>query len=162
MKEYYEDYKGNITLTEAEILANYFPEDTFKPEDCDTHVILKANFVNNIQNGAIYNITAYGFRKEPRVEYATRVGGDGCTHTIPIHWEEYIETEKTSTIAVIDVGGSKHNYYCLKEQLSQLIANCSSKDDIIFQRGLIAFILNEGVNSFNDEAIIKLFSQKED
>ena len=162
VKEYYEDYKGNITLTEAEILANYFPEDTFKPEDCDTHVILKANFVSNIKNGAIYTITAYGFRKEPRVDYATRVGGDGLTHTIPIPWEEYIETEKTSMIAVMDVGGSKHGYYSLRDQLSQLVANCSSKDDIIFQRGLIAFILNEGVNSFNPEAIIKLFSQKED
>lgn len=162
VKEYYEDYKGNITLSEAEVLANYFPEDTFKPEDCDTHIILKANHVGNIPNGSIFTITAYGFRKEPRVDYATRVGGDGLTHTIPIHWEEYIDTERTSTIAVVDVGGSKHNYYGLKDQLSQLISNCSSKDDIIFQRGLIAFILNEGVNSFNTEAIINLFSHKED
>ena len=61
----------------------------------------------------------------------------------------------------MDVGGDLNTYRNAKEQLSQLLSNYSTSSDIIYQRGLLAFPLKEGVTTINGEEIQKLFSHKE-
>lgn len=163
VKEYYKGYNGNNTPHEAETLANFFDDRLFMPEDCNTHIILKANHVTKVgKKGDIFDIAAYGFRKEPRVAYESRMGGDGYMHTIPIEWEEYIPVEKHTLFGMIEVGGDRFEYIAKKEQILQQLSANLLCNDIIYQRGLLSFLLKEDTNAFNAEELIKLFSHKED
>ena len=95
------------------------------------------------------------------MEVVPKVGGDGRVHGVPVHYFEYEEVEGTSQIVVINVGGDLNTYRNIQDQLAQLISNYSTSSDIIYQRGLLAFPINEGVTTINGEQIQKLFSHKE-
>lgn len=158
----YSDYQGNITMYEAEILANYMDVDIFKPMDCDTKVILKARYESKGKYFDFFKIDSYGFRKEPRVDYVEKKGGDGNWHTIPVHWFEYIPVEDEHRIAVINTNGTKQQFVYNREKINQLLSNYTKVDDIIYQRGLLSFPVE---NSFDDSMmgeLIKIFSQKEE
>ena len=155
-------YPANHTHQEAEVMANFMDEDVFKPEDCRTNIILKSEFVSK-QNGAdIFMMHAHGFRTEPRMEFVSKMGGDGHMHTIPVPWEEYIEVEKDTPIVLMDIGANKEEFYSNYDRFKSVISNCLGYDDIIYQRGLVAFPLTEGTTSFNGNELKKLFSHKED
>ena len=155
------DYKGTVPLYEAEILSNFMDPQFFEPEDCDTNLILKASFNSRQGKVNIFDIHSYGFTKIPMMEVVPTLGGDGRMHGVPVHYFEYEKVEKDSQVAVINVGGDLNTYRSVKEQLLQLLSNYSMSSDIIYQRGLLAFPLNEGVTTIDGEQIIKLFSHKE-
>ncbi len=154
-------YKGTVTLYEAEVLANFMDPEFFRPEDCDTNQILKASFAMCHGDVNIFNIKSYGFKEIPMMEVVPKLGGDGRMHGVPVHYFEYEAVEGEKQIAVINVGGDLNIYRNIKEQLAQLLSNYSMSSDIIYQRGLLAFPLNEGVTTINGEEIQKLFSHKE-
>ena len=160
--EYDKEYKGSVTEYEAEVLVNFMSVDLFKPEDCDTNVILKAKLLQCNRDVNIFEITSHGFHMDPRVDLIPKVGGDGRTHMVPVHWYEYIPVEAKGATVVINVGGTKQQYDAIKDRISELVSNYSMSSDIIYQRGLLSFPLKEGVTSINANEIIKLFSQKED
>ena len=154
-------YKANNTAYEAEVLANFMDEDIFKPEDCNTHLILKAEFVRKIGKLDIFNIHSYGFHLEPQVEIVNKMGGDGFMHPIPVHWDEYIKVEADNLIALIDVGGNEQDYINHQSAISQLLSTYNKGNDIIYQRGLLSFPLkDENINTSLEE-LIKMFSHKE-
>ena len=159
---YKKENRPSTTPYEAEVLGNYFDTKHFKPEDCETDIILKAELASKGPNGDIYNMTAHGFRLEPRVEYVSKMGGDGCMHSIAVPWQEYIPVEKTTQMVLLNVGGNKETFMQNSQKIYEYISNYSTSNDIIYQRGLLAFILREDVTSFNGSALIKLFGQKED
>lgn len=160
------EYKGhcpsNYTAYEAEVLCNYMDEDVFKPEKCDTSVILKATFIAKQGPVDIFNIHSYGFEKVPRVEYVTKMGGDGHLHTIPVHWFEYILVEKDTPIAMLYVGGSRPSFNQNFSAVKELLSTCALSDDIIYQRGLLAFALGDNTLSLDSNALIKITSHKEE
>ena len=136
-------------------------EDIFKPEDCNTHLILKAEFVRKIGKLDIFNIHSYGFHLEPQVEIVNKMGGDGFMHPIPVHWDEYIKVEADNLIALIDVGGNEQDYINHQSAISQLLSTYNKGNDIIYQRGLLSFPLkDENINTSLEE-LIKMFSHKE-
>lgn len=155
------DYKGDVPLYEAEILSNFMELDHFMPEECDTNLILKASFNSKVGKVNIFDIHSYGFKKIPMLEVVPTLGGDGRMHGVPVHYFEYEKVEKDSQVAVIRVEGDRKGYRDIKEQLLQLLSNYSMSSDIIYQRGLLAFPLKEGVTTIDGEQIIKLFSHKE-
>ena len=155
-------YKGNISLYEAEILSNFMDDNIFKPDDCDTHIVLKSSLLSSNKYFDVFNIKAHGFHMDPRVEIVPKVGGDGLTHGVPVHWFEYIPVEKDSSVVVMNVGGTRQIYNRNKARINEIISNYSKSSDIIYQRGLLAFPLKEGVSSIDGEKIKQFFSQKED
>ncbi len=155
-------YKGNISLYDAEIMSNFMDVDVFKPDNCNTNIILKSSLLNSTKNYDLFEIKAHGFTMEPRVEIVTKMGGDGLPHGVPVHWYEYIPVEKSTTVAVMNVGGTRQIYSQNKKQIFDLLSNYSRSSDIIYQRGLLAFPLKDGISSINGENIKALFSQKED
>lgn len=154
-------YKGNTTEYEAEVLANFMDEDLFKPEDCDTHIILKAHFNHKVGKADVYEIHSYGFQLIPRVEIVPKLGGDGLMHNVPVHWKEYIPVEKESYTAVIEVGGTKQMYLANIDRINTLLSKYCFSNDIIFQRGLLSFPLSSELNAHDAEELIKIFSHKE-
>ena len=62
----------------------------------------------------------------------------------------------------MNVGGTRQIYNQNKARINEIISNYSKSSDIIYQRGLLAFPLKEGVSSINGEKIKQFFSQKED
>ena len=159
-------YKGtspsNYTAHECEVLCNFMDEEIFKPEKCDTHIILKASFLDKSGPVDFFNIHSYGYEKVPRVEYVTKMGGDGHLHTIPVHWFEYILVEKDTPVAMVYVGGSRQTYNQNYAAVRELLSTCAQSDDIIYQRGLLAFAINEGCTSINSDALINIISHKEE
>lgn len=152
-------YKSNNTTHEAEVLANFMDENIFMPDDCDTNIILKASFLRKEDQFDIFNIHSYGYNKIPRVEYVSKMGGDGHMHSIPVHWYEYIEVSKESQIAVANIGGNRQDFYGQIDRIKEIL---SQSDDIIYQRGLLAFPLKEGMFPSNAKDLINIFSHKED
>ena len=155
-------YKGNITLYEAEVLSNFMDDSIFKPDDCGTNIILKASLLSSNKSVDIFDIHSFGFHMDPRVEIVPKIGGDGLTHGVPVHWFEYIQVDKHSSVAVMKVGGTLQSYNAIKSRLYEIISTYSKSSDIIYQRGLLAFPLKDGITSINGEQIQSLFSQKED
>ncbi len=154
--------KNNTSLYEAEVLCNFMDPQVFKPEDCDTEIILKATPVATSKNVDIFNIHSYGYQMIPHVTLVPKMGGDGYWHDVPVHWFEYIEVQKDTPVAVVTVGGTKQDYIANKDSIFQFISTYSMSSDIIYQRGLLSFPLKEGISFIDENEIIKMFSHKED
>ena len=154
-------YRAHTTAYEAEVLANFMDEQIFVPETCNTHIILKAEYVKSFGKADLYNMHSYGFRKEPRVEIVEKMGGDGHLHAVPVPWEEYIPVEDVHQTVIINVGGNRNDYIANKDRIIQLISDYALSSDIIYQRGLLSFPVKENIGSLNSEELIKMFSHKE-
>ncbi len=95
------EYKCNYTSDEYESLANRMPPSLLSPEGCATRSIIKSGAAKK-GNGTsdTVEITAYSYLAYDRIEYVSRMGGDGRMHLVPVPWVEYVPTEKTSYIEI--------------------------------------------------------------
>ena len=87
--------KEILSMYESEVIANRFNPSVFKPEGCDTDIIIK---VVASENG--FATTAYGFHADPRVDYVPTLGGDGRTHMVPVHYYEYLPVSSSNYVKV--------------------------------------------------------------
>ncbi len=101
---YREDYPRNYTSYEAECAVNRVGERAFPCSGSATRSILKTSFLGRDGASDTIGVTAHAFRIEPRVEYKSVFGGDGCFHTVPVHWDEYIPIESYSTVKLKQLG----------------------------------------------------------
>lgn len=84
-----------ISYYESEVLVNKFDPNYFKPDRCDTDVILKTRLVDkNII------VTSYGFEAVPQTEFVPVLGGDGIMHPVPVHYYEYKEVSDDFTVNI--------------------------------------------------------------
>ena len=151
------------TTYEAETLANFFSPELFEPEENDTHLILKAKFEAKLGKGIdLFTITAHGFKQIPQMKLVPKLGGDGNTHMVPVHYYIYEEVSKDTPLVVMDLDITKVQAIDNKERIEQLLSPYCVNNDIIIQRGLCSFILKDGIKSFDGRDLYKLFSQKED
>ena len=165
-RDYDYEYKGTSksyhTFYEAEVLANFMKPEYFRPDDCDTPIILKAKFISKLGKGVdLFEITAHGFTKIPQIEYVTKLGGDGHMHTIPVHYFIYEPVEKSTNIVVMDLHATKQESRDNMDAILQVLSPYMMNNDIIIQRDLCSFIVRPGVTSINVNELNKLFSQKE-
>ena len=153
-----EIYKGtvdpNLTSFETEVMANKFDESCFKHEDSDTPAILKREFVKkNGESGDFVKIHAYSYKAIPHTEFVTKVGGDGLPHQVPVIWYEYVPLEKATPMAVQQcrISQKKFNYNIQNQALRDFLSRISEKGIIIYQRGLISFLLRGGASYDSNE-----------
>lgn len=120
------EYKCNYTSDEYESLANRMPPSLLSPEGCATRSILKSGEAKKGQGESdTVEITAYAYLAYDRIEYVSRMGGDGRMHLVPVPWVEYVPTEKTSYVEIEpDTDGKeKKNFYSRCHGLGAKIAN---------------------------------------
>ena len=154
---YKNKYNYNNTTYECESLANSLPRKYFTPEGAATQSILKATPIQKCGKSDKVKVVVHAFRTEPRVDYVSRMGGDGHMHQIPVYWDEYIPIEQESMIAVKDLGITKQQYGNKLENMRQVFGSKVGSDEIVFERGLIAFIINEAFGENDDTALDKIF-----
>ncbi len=102
---------SKYTRAECEILAWRIGAKHFAHEDTVTDVILKAGTPRIDEELDTVNITAYSFAGIERVDFVSVKGDDGEYHNVPVPWIEYIPVEKTSEMAMRNVGMSESTFY---------------------------------------------------
>jgi len=85
---------------EHESIANYFGEQKFKHPECDTRNILRAESSIPYEGTQTVSIVAYGYKGVSRTTYVSVYGRDGRHHDVPVHWTEYLDVQKASTLLV--------------------------------------------------------------
>ncbi len=86
---YGRDMQRRSAFWEHEALANYCGQEHFKHPQCVTGSILKTEERQAPDGSTVITVFAHGHRSEPRITYVSKLGGDGKTHKIPVHWNEY-------------------------------------------------------------------------
>lgn len=151
-KEYiygeFDDYQAKLSPYEHEAIVNAFKSDLLAHPDSKTSAILKTRFVKNDKDMDEVVVTAHSFRTEQRVEYVSRLGGDGRLHTIPVYWDEYIPIEQDTKV-VITPKTATHNQYSelvKTPEFVALMADISVNGGCLFERGLVASIISKELN----------------
>ena len=159
---YREILPGNYNCYEHEVFANGIDSDIFRPEDSssDVPLILKAGKPSKMGKTDVLSITAHSFNKVPRVEYVTRFGGDGCSHSIPVHWDEYIPVSSTSTMSLTNVNATQKRYRGALGTLDEYLQKSGFAK--YFERGFLALALKKGrIDSSVDEKLESIFKPEE-
>ncbi len=150
---YKEIYERNFTNYETEQLANSFNINKFKHKDSITNVILKTSLIEKDNSSDKVNVRGYTYTGIERVDYVSVYGGDGYYHDVPVYWTEYIPIYKDTVMEVTNHqsrGIEFKNKLNTNQRLQNFFNVYSSTNDIIFQRGLLAFVLRN--SSFNGDS----------
>lgn len=109
-----------ISYYESEVLVNKFDPSYFKPDRCDTDVILKTHLVDNT-----ITVTSYGFEAVPQTEFVPVLGGDGIMHPVPVHYFEYQEVSDDFNVNLtkgsVKVGNNEDTVINYKQYSATLI-----------------------------------------
>ena len=161
-----EIFKGtvdpNITSFETEVMANKFDQSEFKHPDSDTPAILKREFlIKNGEVGDAVRIHAHSYKAIPHTDFVTKMGGDGLPHQVPVTWYEYIPLERVTPMAVqvCETTQKKFKYNIQNQSLRDFLSRISDKGVIIYQKGLISFLLRNGVSSYDTNELNNYLQQ---
>ncbi|KAB8063584.1 MAG1210 family protein [Janthinobacterium violaceinigrum] len=97
---YQDTYSHKPCFWEHEAIANYHGEAMFKHPECVTRSILKTSMQQEADGAQKVHVTASGFRSVARTQYVSVRGGDGRSHQVPVHWDEYFEVENGANMLV--------------------------------------------------------------
>lgn len=161
-----EVFKGtvdpNITSFETEVMANKFDQSEFKHPDSDTPAILKREFlIKNGEIGDAVRIHAHSYKAIPHTDFVTKMGGDGLPHQVPVTWYEYVPLERVVPMAVqvCETTQKKFLYNIQNQSLRDFLSRISDKGVIIYQKGLISFLLRNGVSSYDTNELNNYLQQ---
>lgn len=141
-KDLYDSY---VSFYEHERVVNMMNINDFKHPLSVTRNILKTSTVRSKDNCDTIKVTAYGYRSEERVDYVTKFGGDGRSHTIPVHWTEYLPVEKETVVAVDVVQEEQEETYQDKfRKVFEDLKNRENKPENLYMIShFIAHIVNK-------------------
>jgi hypothetical protein len=142
-KDLYDSY---VSFYEHEFVANNMDSNAFKHPSSVTPNILKTSVVKSENNCDVVNVTAYGYRTEERVDYFTKFGGDGRSHTIPVRWTEYIPVSKDTHIAIniVEESSEKTPIDQIKELIENMSGNKNVDEQDVYRVGLfLSYILRK-------------------
>lgn len=97
---YKDTYANKSCFWEHEAIANYHGEAEFKHPDCVTRSILKAASTLENDGSQRVRVNASGYSSVERVDYVAVRGGDGRSHQVPVHWQEYHGVQRASDMVV--------------------------------------------------------------
>ena len=122
-KDLYDSY---VSFYEHEKVVNMMNEKAFIHPLSETRNILKTRTVKSKDNQDTIKVTAYGYRSEERIDYVSKFGGDGRSHTIPVHWREYVPVEKDSLVEVAVVAEEKEETF--QDKFRKVFEDLSKKE----------------------------------
>lgn len=134
---YETQYRSNLSSFEQEVLANSLDAGLFKPKEASNNIplILKAKEAERRGSGDSVRIDALSFIETPMVEYVPKMGGDGRSHLVPVHWIKYDEVHKQSNMGIGQVSGTREKYL---EKCKDNFGGAINPIRTAFQRGLLA------------------------
>lgn len=97
---YKDTYSHKPCFWEHEAIANYHGEAVFNHPECVTRSILKTSMQHEADGSQRVRVTASGFRSVARTHYVSVRGGDGRSHRVPVHWDEYFEVQNSASMLV--------------------------------------------------------------
>ena len=97
---YKDTYSHKPCFWEHEAIANYHGEAAFNHPECVTRSILKTSMEREADGSQEVRVTASGFKSVGRTAYISVWGGDGRTHQVPVHWDEYFEVSNSARVLV--------------------------------------------------------------
>ena len=97
---YGRDMEQRSSFWEHEALANFWGQERFRHPDCVTQCVLKTSAKVQNDGSTMIDVTAHGFRSEPRLSYISKFGGDGSWHDVPVNWYEYFSVEGNGQITM--------------------------------------------------------------
>ncbi len=107
---YKREYKANYSPYEHESAANMFNPSVFANIETDTNVILKTNFLRKDNGSDIVSVKAESFRRDRKISYIPKLGGDGRMHNVPVEWYKYIPLEEEKDMVFTTVNGSRKEF----------------------------------------------------
>ena len=159
-------YKGvlprNVTSFETEVFANKHSSDEFKPENCDTDIILKSELLRKAGGADIVQINAHGYHSIPHVTLVPKMGGDGHMHNVPVTWYEFDPVSKGTLMEIQNTEDKKAIYDKNLEKASEYINSKGAKDGIIIQRGICSSILKDEHSGWDWQELNSILSHKEE
>ena len=130
-----------FTHKDYEAVVNRIGREKFAHPDTRSDVILKTEYIATFGNTDKINVKALSYAVIPRVDYISKLGGDGRMHTIPVHWDEYIPLERISTVDVMRVDGLTPEDF---RDSSDVLSKLKGSDATGFYHGLVACINHKG------------------
>lgn len=97
---YKDTYSDKPCFWEHEAIANYHGEAAFNHPDCVTRSILKTSTKHEADGSQKVRVTSSGFRSVARTYYVAVRGGDGRSHQVPVHWNEYFAVGNSADMLV--------------------------------------------------------------
>lgn len=97
---YKDTHASRSCFWEHEAIANFYGEQRFQHPECVTRSILKTRAQVRADGQQTVQVTASGYRSEERLTYVDVMGGDGHMHQVPVHWAEYFDVDRDSTMLV--------------------------------------------------------------
>ena len=155
-----EEYESNVNPFEQEAMANQLDPSVFFPDEAGKDLPLMLKALDTVKYGKAdeTSILSYSYQEIPRTEYVTKLGGDGRTHQVPVHWIEYIRVEKYTPMQIRKVGGSQPNYVKQIHEVGSRILSYLHGGVGHYERGLYALVNGQKPN---DEAFGNLFPEDE-
>ncbi|MGL5681954.1 MAG: MAG1210 family protein [Marinifilaceae bacterium] len=141
---YKDVYSQGVSTWDCESIVNTYGEAKFMHPESITDNILKVE-MNPTSTETIVDVTAHGFRGEERLDYISKLGGDGRYHNVPVEWIEYIPVKKVSPLILKEVGNYNRQEYIdnihnSKEWKEFYTARNISFANTSFHKSIISFI----------------------
>lgn len=148
---YKNNYQSNVTSYEHEVMANTFNESDLVAPATKTSAILKTSFDRRNMNADNVIISAHTFTTVERIEYVNVRGGDGRTHSVPVHWDEYVPLVKQTRMEVKEARLTRSDFIDHKNdsEFNNFLNSSSFGGRFSFQRKLLAVLLKDHVADTN-------------
>ena len=155
-------YQTNMTSFEHEAMINRMSKHLFMPDgaDPDLPLVLKQANARKISGADEVGVHSLSYHTTPRVDYVSKLGGDGRWHDVPVHWTQYDAVNCTRNVGLVDSKKSRPQF--LHASLEPL-ANYLKDNGFHFERGLLSFFLGEQAHlkSADADAFDKFFAKED-
>lgn len=141
-KDLYDSY---VSFYEHENVVNKMNINDFKHPLSQTRNILKTSVVSSGDYCDTVKVTSYGYQTARRVDFVTKLGGDGRFHQVPVAWTEYTPVERETIVDINVVEETKEKSYAdrFKEIFERLEKKEVTKRDLHKINNFIALIRKE-------------------
>lgn len=141
-------YSSYVSFFEHEHVVNSMDINKFRHEESATRNILKTKVVRSSDHKDVVQVTAYGYKSVPRVDYVSRLGRDGRMHVIPIPWNEYIPVDKQTNVEINVTPEDKPltPRQRVEEMVERLRTNNMTPKDMFIIKNFAARVLNPEKN----------------
>lgn len=141
-------YTSYVSFFEHEHVVNSMDVNKFRHEESATRNILKTKVVRSSDHKDVIQVTAYGYKSVPRVDYVSRLGRDGRMHVIPVPWNEYIPVDKQTNVEINVTPEDKPltPRQRVEEMVERLRTNNMTPKDMFIIKNFAARVLNPEKN----------------